>query len=268
MGQLLPTTLHQTFLLSRHVQSYPILRTPRSCLSQRPIGLLLAVKSWAGHGERRAAVRETWGREQAGRGGGAAWDFRESFFNVTLKELLFWRWFRQDCPAALYVLKADDDVFVDVPRVLALLRRQPGPARPLYLGRAFVGTYPVRQLWSKYYVPASLYPSVPYPPYLGGGGYLVSRETIRLFLGASAAVPLFPIDDAYVGMCAQVANVSATHHRGFLPFEFSPSLPPCSYTGALVLHRLEPRDLHLLWGFYRSQGHACPTQEALSLNEE
>ncbi|KAG5846217.1 hypothetical protein ANANG_G00147450 [Anguilla anguilla] len=186
------------------------------------------------------------------------WDFRESFFNVTLKELLFWRWF---CPerlgAARYVLRTDDDVFVDVGGVLALLRLHRGPAHPLYLGHAFVGTYPVRLWWNKYYVPQSLYHGGPYPPYLGGGGYLVSRETVRLLLGASASVPLFPIDDVYVGMCARVANVTAQPHPAFLPFEFAPSLPPCTYAGVLVLHRLEPQHLRQYWSFYKSQGHTC-----------
>ncbi|XP_036407634.1 N-acetyllactosaminide beta-1,3-N-acetylglucosaminyltransferase 4-like [Megalops cyprinoides] len=291
-----PPELHRAFLLSRHMQAYPVLRHPRSCLSPRPIALLLAIKSRTASWDRRAAVRATWGRE--GQWGGRAvrrvfllgrsegegegeggrglaldalvaeeserhgdvlqWDFRESFFNVTLKEVLFWRWFQEACSSAvLYVLKGDDDVFVDVEGVLGFLQRQPTPQQPLYVGRAFVDTYPVRLWWNKYYVPYSLYPSRAYPPYLGGGGYLVSRETIRLLLGASSVVPLFPIDDAYVGMCAQVANVSASHHPGFMPFEFSPALHPCAYQGLLVLHRLEPNELYLLWSFYRKQRHTC-----------
>lgn len=278
-----PSELHRAFLLSRHVQTYPVLLRPRTCPSSRALTLLLVVKSHAGHRENRAALRDTWGgagaavctvfllgraeqeadqaavlEESRRHGDILQWDFRESFFNVTLKELLFWRWF---CPerlgAAPYVLRTDDDVFVDVGGVLALLRLHRGPAHPLYLGHAFVGTYPVRLWWNKYYVPQSLYHDGPYPPYLGGGGYLVSRETVRLLLGAAASVPLFPIDDVYVGMCAQVANVTTQSHPAFMPFEFAPSLPPCTYAGVLVLHRLEPQHLRQYWSFYKSQGHTC-----------
>ncbi|KAJ8382442.1 hypothetical protein SKAU_G00032200 [Synaphobranchus kaupii] len=253
-----PSELHRTFLLSRQVQTYPVLLRPRACLFPRPHTLLLAVKSHVAHHERRAALRDTWartgqgvctvfllGRGEEGAGQEAVveegrrhgdvlqWDFRESFFNVTLKELLFWRWFCQEhAGSAPYVLRTDDDVFVDVGGVLALLR-----------------LHPVH--------PASLYHQGPYPPYLGGGGYLVSQETIRLFLGASASVPLFPIDDVYVGMCARVANITTQHHRGFMPLEFSPYLPPCTYAGVLVLHRLEPNHLRQHWSFYKNQGHTC-----------
>ncbi|KAI1888620.1 hypothetical protein AGOR_G00187030 [Albula goreensis] len=283
LGQDSPTRLHQAFLLSQHVRSYPVLHRPRAC--PPPAALLLAVKSLPSHMEQRAAVRGTWGQERriGGRdvrrvfllgqmgdedaavdaeshryGDILQWDFRDSFFNVTLKEVLFWRWFQEECSAS-YVLKADDDVFVDVGGVLVLIgHHRPGPSHPLYLGRAFVDTYPVRLWWNKYYVPASLYPAKPYPPYMGGGGYLVSQETIRKLLVASASMPMFPIDGVYVGMCAQAANVSATHHPAFMPFEFSPSLPPCTYLGLLVIHRLEPGQIHQLWSFYTSQAHTCP----------
>ncbi|KAJ8268776.1 hypothetical protein COCON_G00113830 [Conger conger] len=205
------------------------------------------------------------------------WDFRESFFNLTLKELLFWHWLSRESESAHntigpahpshgsapFILRTDDDVFVDVGGVLTLLRLLPGPSHPLYMGRAFVDTYPVRLWWIKYYVPHSLYPSGPYPPYLGGGGYLVSRETVRLFLGVSGAVPLFPIDDVYVGMCARAANVSVQHHPAFLPLEFSPALPSCAYAGALVLHKLGPQQLSQLFRELSNQSHCTASAPGL-----
>ncbi|XP_018585841.2 N-acetyllactosaminide beta-1,3-N-acetylglucosaminyltransferase 4-like [Scleropages formosus] len=281
--------LHRAFLTSRHIHNYSVVLRPRSCETRGPITLLLAIKSHSLHLDRREAIRNTWAKEQLLEGravrrvfllglpeGGPGpldalvrdesrrhgdilqWAFQESFFNVTLKELLFWRWFQAECSgSALYVLKGDDDVFVDVRRVLGFLGRRRDPGEPLYVGRVFIHTYPVRTWWNKYYIPPSLF-SGAYPPYMGGGGYLMSRETVHLLLGASAAVPLFPIDDAYVGMCAKLANVSARHHPGFMPFEFASSRHPCAYWGALVLHRLKPDEQYLLWAFYRTRGRTCP----------
>ncbi|KAL4660956.1 N-acetyllactosaminide beta-1,3-N-acetylglucosaminyltransferase 4-like [Arapaima gigas] len=287
-----PSELHQAFVLSRHIQNYSVLLQPRSCLAGGPITLLLALKSHSSHSDRREALRSTWAKEQIvdgqvvrrvfllglpgddliaqadsldalvreesrQHGDILQWAFRESFFNVTLKELLFWRWFQEECSRlVLYVLKGDDDVFVDVRRILNFLKMHHDPTEPLYVGHRFVDTYPVRFWWNKYYIPPSMFSRV-YPPYIGGGGYLLSRETIRLLLEASSVVPLFPIDDAYVGMCAQVANVSARDHRGFMPFEFLPSRHPCTYFGVLVLHSLKPKDLYLLWVFYRTQWYTC-----------
>ncbi|XP_023693906.2 acetylgalactosaminyl-O-glycosyl-glycoprotein beta-1,3-N-acetylglucosaminyltransferase-like isoform X1 [Paramormyrops kingsleyae] len=286
------SSLHQAFLLSRQVKTYPLLHGPRICPSRRPITLLLAVKSHISNFEQRQAIRNTWGKDRLqseqvvrrvfllsipdkGVGPYATalnsmvmeennlyrdilqWDFQESFYNVTLKELLFWHWFQDHCMGSIrYVLKGDDDVFVDVERVLDFLRGPPTHVEPLYMGRLFVNTFPVRLWWNKYYVPWSLY-SGAYPPYMGGGGYLISNKTIRLLLQASSEVLLFPIDDVYVGMCAEVANISARHHQGFMPIEFDPSQHPCIYWGVLVLHRLESNQQYLLWDFYKSQGHKC-----------
>ncbi|XP_010904132.2 N-acetyllactosaminide beta-1,3-N-acetylglucosaminyltransferase 3-like isoform X2 [Esox lucius] len=327
--------------------------------SCRPILLLLAIKSHPAHSARRAAIRATWGRERVLKGervsrvfllglGGEEgdsgvrkeserygdilqWMFQESFFNVTLKEVLFWNWFQQECSrTVLYVLKGDDDVYVDVERVVGLLqgreravmRRDSGEMReqtgrgeeasvgdrtgtesehwgkilirsgramesrakmtresgqgterlnetetnkartvaspqPLYMGHIFVDTHPVRIWWNKYYVPYSLYTG-PYPPYAGGGGYLLCREALALLHQASTKLSLFPIDDVYVGLVAQAANISATHHPGFLPVEYSFYRHPCNYFNSfMVLHKLLPDDMLHLWSFLQTQGHSC-----------
>eukprot|EP00063_Salmo_salar_P037268 XP_014012103.1 PREDICTED: N-acetyllactosaminide beta-1,3-N-acetylglucosaminyltransferase 3-like [Salmo salar] len=330
-------------------------------LEASPILLLLAIKSHPANSDRRAAIRATWGGEREWRGQGVRrvfllglgrdrgeeggdpevgeeserygdilqWGFRESFYNVTLKEVLFWNWFHQECSTTvLYILKGDDDVYVDVERVVGFLqnrergmrrgeegemeigeetlirggrgmkrgtemKRVIGPGRgteggagrergteggagrergagspqPLYMGRIFVETYPVRIWWNKYYVPYSLY-SGPYPPYAGGGGYLLSRDALSLLLHASTRVPLFPIDDAYVGMVAQAANLPARHHPGFMPVEYSPSRHPCHYLNSImVLHKLLPTDLLHLWSFHQTQVHSCndSAQDGLTL---
>ncbi|XP_071234379.1 N-acetyllactosaminide beta-1,3-N-acetylglucosaminyltransferase 3-like [Salvelinus alpinus] len=336
-------------------------------LEASPILLLLAIKSHPANSDRRAAIRATWGEEREWRGQGVRrvfllglgrergeeggdpevgeeserygdilqWGFRESFYNVTLKEVLFWNWFHQECSTTvLYILKGDDDVYVDVERVVGFLQDRgrgeegetlirggmrrgeegeteiggerglktemkrvigPGAGRergteggagrereggagrergteggagrgtegkagspqPLYMGRIFVETHPVRIWWNKYFVPYSLYTG-PYPPYAGGGGYLLSRDALSLLLHASTRVPLFPIDDAYVGMVAQAANLPARHHPGFMPVEYSPSRHPCHYLNSImVLHKLLPTDLLHLWSFRQTQVHSC-----------
>nr|XP_015199280.1 PREDICTED: N-acetyllactosaminide beta-1,3-N-acetylglucosaminyltransferase 4-like [Lepisosteus oculatus] len=295
--------LHRSFLQFQHQTAYPTLRRPGACAARGSAFLLLAIKSEATNADRRTAIRSTWGQvgvwggrqvqrvfllgraaggeeralpqaaealvaeESTRHGDVLQWDFQESFFNVTLKELLFWRWFEEECAARVpYVLKGDDDVFVDVGLVLGFLSQQAQQAqhRSLYVGKAFVSSSPVRVWWNKYYIPMSMYSSLTYPPYLGGGGYLLSGQTIQLLLQASQGVPLFPIDDAYVGMCAQAANVTAEDHPGFMPFEFSTSLHPCAYQGLMVLHKLEPNEMYLLWSFYTQHRQTCRGHHTLT----
>ncbi|XP_061580853.1 N-acetyllactosaminide beta-1,3-N-acetylglucosaminyltransferase 2-like isoform X1 [Cololabis saira] len=150
----------QDFLLHMRCRSSRLrISPPRGCGGGNGGGngapfLLLAVKSLVPHFARRQAIRETWGR--AGVVGGRSvvtlfllgdaspadhhpalqgmlgeearlhgdllqWDYRDSFFNLTLKDVLFLQWFGRRCRRARYVLKGDDDVFVNTPRVLQLL---------------------------------------------------------------------------------------------------------------------------------------------------
>ncbi|NXK71452.1 B3GT4 galactosyltransferase, partial [Amazona guildingii] len=70
------------------------------------------------------------------------------------KTLLLLRWAAARCPGARFLLKADDDVFVNVP---ALARHLRAPALPerLYLGRVHWWVPPNRDPRSAHHVPAA-----------------------------------------------------------------------------------------------------------------
>ncbi|XP_028657272.1 N-acetyllactosaminide beta-1,3-N-acetylglucosaminyltransferase 3-like [Erpetoichthys calabaricus] len=285
--------LHHRFMLYHHSRDFSILLRPHSCNNQQPIFLLIAIKSLSQHADRRAAIRTTWGRQQntdnfqvqrvflLGRapdvvqgqsvdaiiqeenrdhGDILQWDFEESFHNVTLKEYLFWKWFEQQCsPTVKYVLKGDDDVFVNIDNVIRFLTLQNSNSRNLYVGKALVNTYPNRVWWSKYYIPRFMFSSKPYPPYAGGGAYLLSRESIHLLHQASKQVDLFPIDDVYVGMCAEAANISVQNHNGFRTYEYTP-FNPCLFRKAMAIHQVLPNALYLMWSLLK-QPLKCLTSE-------
>ncbi|NWI21742.1 B3GT4 galactosyltransferase, partial [Crypturellus soui] len=60
--------------------------------------------------------------------------FADTYRNLTRKTLLLLAWAAARCPGARYVLKADDDVYVNVPALLAHVAALGHPRR-LYLGR-------------------------------------------------------------------------------------------------------------------------------------
>uniref|UniRef100_UPI00398F2BD0 N-acetyllactosaminide beta-1,3-N-acetylglucosaminyltransferase 4-like n=1 Tax=Pristiophorus japonicus TaxID=55135 RepID=UPI00398F2BD0 len=279
--------IYKDFMMYRHCRDFPLLREVRGCRGKDAF-LLLAIKSLAENADRRAAVRDTWGRE--GMVGGVRvrrvfllglteshirsqdvqalvdreseehgdvvqWAFRESFFNITLKETLFWRWFSRHCPAASFVLKGDDDVFVNVKNVVEYLKDF-NASQDLYVGDVFRNGYPSRAESSKYYIPFFLYGNEHYPPYAGGGGYLLSGTSIHKLYQASKSEKLFPIDDAFVGICARRAKIEGVSHAGFrthgnIPYD------PCIYKGLMLVHRVTANELRLIWSLLKGDTKPC-----------
>ena len=283
--------VHQEFLRYRHCRAFPTLLAPSPC--EDDLYLLLVIKSTAAQVERRAALRDTWGR--AGRVQGRRvklvflmgrspdqvrsynlqpllewesrhhrdilqWDFVDSFFNLTLKEVRFLSWFSRACSGAQFVFKGDDDVFVHTRNLIEFLREHK-PEDHLMTGDILPRSFPLRNKDTKYFIPVEMYPNgKPYPPYAGGGGYLMSRQTVLGLDAAAQQVALFPIDDVFVGMCLQQMGVSPTRHAGFLTFGFRNGLKhfdPCVYRDIMLVHKLSPVEMWVMWALMQDDSQIC-----------
>uniref|UniRef100_A0A8C6R2N9 Hexosyltransferase n=1 Tax=Nannospalax galili TaxID=1026970 RepID=A0A8C6R2N9_NANGA len=285
--QLLPARI-QDFLLYRHCRHFQQLwDSPSKCVGRRGVFLLLAVKSSPAHYERRELIRRTWGQERSygGRqvrrvfllgtsapdeaarepqlaellslearehGDVLQWDFADTFLNLTLKHLHLLDWTAARCPGARFLLSCDDDVFVHTANMLNFLEAQ-SPERHLFIGQLMDGSVPIRDSWSKYFVPPQLFPDKAYPVYCSGGGFLLSSHTAQALRKAALHVPLFPIDDAYMGMCLQYAGLAPSGHEGIRPFGVRlpgaqrQSFDPCMYRELLLVHRFAPYEMLLMW---------------------
>ncbi|KAM3855950.1 N-acetyllactosaminide beta-1,3-N-acetylglucosaminyltransferase 3 isoform 1-T1 [Vipera latastei] len=279
------------FLRFRHCRAFPLLLDlPEKCgppEASHQVFLLLAIKSSPANYERREIIRKTWGQERTFAGiqirriflcGLAAdarearklnrllqlehaehhdvlqWGFVDSFFNLTLKQLLFYAWLESRCPAVRFVLNGDDDVFVNTDNMVQYLLGVPGAGdQHLFVGQLITNVGPVREKWSKYYVPEQVTASNSYPPYCGGGGLLMSGYTCHAIYRQSLGIQLFPIDDVYLGMCLERAGLAPASHMGIrtvgvrVPSSKLESFDPCYYRELLLVHRFVPYEMLVMW---------------------
>uniref|UniRef100_A0A8C3ABJ3 Hexosyltransferase n=1 Tax=Cyclopterus lumpus TaxID=8103 RepID=A0A8C3ABJ3_CYCLU len=286
------------FMSHMHMRDYPALIQPDGVCGagakeerEAPL-LLLAIKTMEQNFKNRQAIRQTWGQAGwvagvfllgNGRNGNAGgnlsdvlrmesehhgdilqWDFRDTFFNLTLKDVLFWSWFSRSCNRTLFVFKGDDDVFVNTPRMITFLRDQlKKPQAHKTIGDFMIGDViaaglPNRVCQSKYFIPEGFYKGQ-YPMYAGGGGVVYSGQLTRRLLHVSKRVHLFPIDDVYVGLCMLRLNAHPVHHPAFLTFDFPKGEKEtlCSYHTILLVHKRSPAQIVKLWAHVKTSQAQC-----------
>ncbi|XP_068920030.1 N-acetyllactosaminide beta-1,3-N-acetylglucosaminyltransferase 3 [Petaurus breviceps papuanus] len=291
----------QNFLLYKHCRDFPILQNapPNKCTGSPgglgPVFLFLAIKSSPKNYERRDLIRRTWGQERVVEGATIRrlflvgtepdvlearkvnrllaieaqlhgdilqWDFHDSFFNLTLKQVLFLEWQAAHCPNASFIFNGDDDVFAHTDNMVVYLQGKEAD-KHLFVGYVISNVGPIRVPWSKYFVSELVMKEDKYPPYCGGGGILLSRFTTRAIQRASHEIPLFPIDDVYLGMCLQHEGLAPARHMGIkvvgvhAPSPRIGSFDPCFYQDVLLVHRFLPYEMLLMWDAIKNPGLKC-----------
>ncbi|XP_056117089.1 UDP-GlcNAc:betaGal beta-1,3-N-acetylglucosaminyltransferase 7, like [Rhinichthys klamathensis goyatoka] len=284
------------FVLHRHCRYFPmLLNHPEKCSGD--VDVLVVVKSVIEEHDRREAVRQTWGKEQEIQGlkiktlfllGTPAtgkdgrnlqalvqyedrtygdilqWDFMDTFFNLTLKEVNFLRWFNIYCSGVPFIFKGDDDVFVHTKNLVELIgfRVEENRVENLIVGDTIFEAKPIRNHQSKYFIPKELY-DTRYPPYLGGGGFLMSSQVARRLFVVSESVELYPIDDVFLGMCLQKLQIVPELHLGFRTFgiikrKVTPlNREPCFFRNLIVVHKLVPQELMRMWNLVQNEYLIC-----------
>lgn len=165
--------------------------------------------------------------------------FLDSYRNLTSKVLLGLTWSAYQC-AVPYVLKTDDDCFVNTNLFMRLLEvNPPSPHVSLYMGRVFYESFHlevIRDTHNKWAVSWSQYFPSHYPPYASGAGYFLTQTLVQDILQESQNVQLFPVEDAYIGVVVKNLGIRPTDSARFTHYNIQWTV--CNFLYLLVIHRV------------------------------
>ena len=209
--------------------------------------LLILVSSAPSNVQRRRDIRQTWGidpdikprwktsflvgqsrvqsetdslfKEEDSFGDLIRANYFDHYWNQTLKIQMGFEWAARYCKFS-FLLKMDDDTFVNTRGLISLLSVGSKPRGQLYMGNLIKNArvrrkHPRRQIQDKWIVSEEEYNQTHYPNYCYGFGFVLSADIVDLFVDSFAVVPTFRIDDVYVGMLADRAGVKGIDNKGF-----------------------------------------------------
>lgn len=186
--------------------------------------------------------------------------FVDSYKNLTLKHLMGLKWVLMNCPHVPYLLKADDDTFIDTKRLSSLvdvlLGDSSGSKDSLICHVIPDGTSPKRS--GKWKVTQEEYPYGEYPEYCSGLAYFARLSTMKKIheVASSGGVPYLKIDDVFItGLSASLAGVNrqdlgvrfANTELPVIEWLKRNSMRPCPWMVAEISPYHWPKDAYSLW---------------------
>ncbi|XP_007900390.1 N-acetyllactosaminide beta-1,3-N-acetylglucosaminyltransferase 2-like [Callorhinchus milii] len=234
--------------------------------------ILLALKSHSSRFDRRRLLRDTWVKdstkpdvvvrhifllaqveekgimdlvklESNSFGDLIVWNFTETHHHLPLKERCFLEYLSHSCSAASMVFKGDDDIFVNLPNLLTYLQQNQDESKPMMYGYIHWNDPVLR--FGKYSVNRTLYFCNHYPPFAAGGAFIMTISSVRRLYKASLIVPVFPLDDVYLGFLAFAGGVEMKHDDRFDVFGYFKK-DVCSIQKVLAKHGLGPAEIKSL----------------------
>ncbi|XP_067003763.2 beta-1,3-galactosyltransferase 1 isoform X2 [Anabrus simplex] len=263
-----------------------IIAQPDLCGQQ--LFLLIVVCSAVTNFEARAAIRETWAsvastsnnntktvkvafllgdpdnstlqeqvEEESIRHGDVIQEgFIDSYNNLTLKTVMMLKWVHSYCTSAHFIMKTDDDMFVNINNLIKLLKVKGGPG--LLLGTLICGAKPILDANSKWYSPRYMYAGRVYPNYVSGTGYVMAADVAQNLYRVALRTPLFHLEDVYLtGVCARKAGIRPRDYPGFTYGHRR--MDPCVLNEPSVItsHRVDMTEMRKVWTRMHSPSLDC-----------
>lgn len=233
---------------------------------------MIVIMSAPTHIEGRTAIRQTWGhygqrrdigvvfiigatadpkfelnlqREQDMYGDIVRGNFVDSYTNLTLKSISTLEWIDTYCSEVRFVLKTDDDMFINVPRLMSFVNRHRKDKNAIF-GKLARKWKPVRNKNSKYFLSLAQYKLPFYPDFTTGPAYLISSDVVRKLYEAALNETFIKLEDVYItGIVAHKLGVRRIHANEF--FNRKIAYTPCNVQRGISIHMVKYSEQFDLW---------------------
>ncbi|OCT91298.1 beta-1,3-galactosyltransferase 5 [Xenopus laevis] len=185
-------------------------------------------------------------------------DFRDTYYNLTLKTIMGIEWICTHCPQTKFVMKTDSDMFVNTVYLVELLVKK-NQTTNFFTGSVRMNDEPVRDIHSKWYVSKIEFPGSRYPPFCSGTGYVFSVDVAQKIQNVFRTVPFFKLEDVFVGMCLEKLEIYLQDlHTEITFFPFKKPFTICAYRKLVTSHGFRPYKIFLFWeALQRSEDEQC-----------
>lgn len=244
--------------------------------------LLILITSAQTHTEARLAIRQTWGHFGTRRDVSTAFilgrttnktindaltqenmiygdlirgHFIDSYNNLTLKTLSSLEWVDSYCPKTKYILKTDDDMFINVPKLLQFLDAHSKDKRVIY-GRLAKKWKPIRNKKSKYYISTGQFSASIFPPFTTGPAYVFTSDIVHELYVRSLHEVYLKLEDVFTtGIVAQQLGIKRVHVNEFLNRRIA--FNPCNIRKSISVHMIKANEQFDLWKKLLDQTTKC-----------
>ncbi|XP_034942398.1 beta-1,3-galactosyltransferase 5-like [Chelonus insularis] len=246
---------------------------PEKCPSSgKDMNLVIIVMSAPTHIEARTAIRQTWGHfgqrtdvsivfmlgattdmklnkllqyEQKLYADIIRGQFIDSYSNLTLKTVSALEWINTYCSHAKFILKTDDDMFINVPRLLSFIKKHEKDTNVIF-GRLARKWRPIRNKKSKYYVSQEQFEQKTFPDFTTGPAYLLSKDVTAKLYGAALDETYLKLEDVFItGIIAHKLGIKRVHVSEFLNKKITYS--PCNVQRGISIHMVKYCEQFDLW---------------------
>ncbi|XP_049875212.1 beta-1,3-galactosyltransferase 5-like isoform X2 [Pectinophora gossypiella] len=178
----------------------------------------------------------------------------DSYSNLTLKVLSMLEWADTYCPRAPRVLKTDDDVFPNLPRLLRFLAapQRANATHTVWGQKTQMGSKTRRNVKRKSFLTKVQYPSALLPMFFSGTGYVMTADCVRPMLRAAGDRPYIRLEDVFfTGVLASALGFNRPRTKEFtgtnLRFQDAVTHTLCMALRNIIVRNVTPRRQYELW---------------------